>query len=92
MLTISGNSGQKQSPEVFHKKAVLKKILNICRKTPVLEYLINKSYICERMSLYGRQIIFHFLDPLGLMDCEKNSHRSLIFVIKFRDEVNVNIA
>ena len=58
----------------------------------MLEYLINKSYICERLPLYGRQIIFHFLDPLGLMDCEKNSQRRLIFVIKFRDEVNANIA
>ena len=33
---------QKQPPEVFYKKVVLKNFRNIHRKTPVLESLFNK--------------------------------------------------
>ena len=35
-------NNKKQPPEVFYKKAVLKKFLNIHRKIPVFESLLNR--------------------------------------------------
>ena len=43
LLEIPKATVQKQSPEVFYKKAVFKTFRNIHRKTAVLESLFNKA-------------------------------------------------
>ena len=47
---------QKQPPELFCKKCVLKNFAKFPRKTPVLESLFNsvsgRNFICERLLLF----------------------------------------